>query len=218
MDPNRPHRHTYKYIWRRANIRLIPCALLFIAGAYIASANGGIRAGHAQHKLIALFGVFVFVMFANMFLRIFTRTIYRLISKHHLSAGRAAAMQFILRIIGYGAIFLSGLDLLGVPVGKLLLGGAAVGIILGVAAQQALGNLFASIVLIVSHPFYVGETITLVSGGLGGTYTGVIKDIGLTHTRLQDKKGDNFLFPNAALLSGATVVIRKPVPRPSAKS
>jgi small-conductance mechanosensitive channel len=201
-------------MWRQANIRLFPSGVLFLAGIVLASVHGGIRHGDFNHRVFALVGVLTFVAFSTVFLRILTDTIYRVISRHHLSAGRAAAVQFVLRITGFTAIFLMTLDLLGVPVGKLLLGGAALGIILGVAAQQALANLFASFVLIVAHPFYVGESISINSGGLGGKYTGVIKDIGLTHTKLMDKKGDTFLFPNAALLSGATISIVKTPPEP----
>jgi small-conductance mechanosensitive channel len=169
------------------------------------------QSGNLSRKLLALYGLLVFLFFAVAFLRVLTKAIYKLVSQHHLSAGRAGALQFALRLIGYIAIFVVALDLLGIPVGKLLLGGAALGIILGVAAQQALANFFASIVLIVAHPFAVGQHITINSGGLGGKYIGQIKDIGLTHTRLHDEEGNIVLLPNAALLSSATIIIKPAV-------
>jgi len=128
---------------------------------------------------------------------------------HHLGTGRAAAIQFILRMIGYVIILLATLELLGIPIGKLLLGGAALSIVLSVAAQQALANFFASIVLVISHPFAVGEQITLKSGALGGEYSGIVLDIGLTHTKLQDESGEVVLMPNASLLSGAAILVQK---------
>jgi hypothetical protein len=39
------------------------------------------------------------------------------------------------------------LSMLSVPVGHLLLGGAIAGVVLGIAAQQSLGNVFAGLVL-----------------------------------------------------------------------
>lgn len=204
--PNHTHPHNvHKRLWRQANVRLFPSAVLSIVGAVVASGNGHVRSGNFNHRIIALLGVILFLIFATAFLRVLTRTITQIASIRHLSIGRAAALQFILRIVGYVGIFLITLDLVGVPVGKLLLGGAAIGIILGVAAQQALANFFASVVLIVAHPFEVGEHVTITAGALGGAYEGDILDIGLTHTRLQEVNGRRILLPNATLLSSAAI-------------
>lgn len=192
-------------MWRQANVRLLPSVLLFILGAVVSTAYGNVRSGSIGHRFIALLGVILFVIFATAFLQVLTKTIARIVASHHINVGRAAALQFGLRVFGYIAIFLTTLDLVGIPVGKLLLGGAAIGIILGIAAQQALANFFASVVLIISHPFSVGEHITINSGALGGKYFGEIKDIGLTHTRLEEPDGTVVLLPNATLLSGATI-------------
>jgi small-conductance mechanosensitive channel len=196
-------------LWRKANVKLFPSAVLFILGATISSSHGNVRTGSLNHKLVAVIGVIIFVIFAGIFLQVLTKTVARVTSLHHLSVGRAAALQFMMRIFGYIAILLMTLDLLGIPVGKLLLGGAFLGIILGVAAQQALANFFASIVLIISHPFAVGENVIFNSGALGGKYVGKIKDIGLTHTKLEQEDGNIVLLPNATLLSGATVMVDK---------
>lgn len=201
------HRQPHKSLWRKANFRMLPSAVLFIAGAVMSHINGNARSGSIDRRVIALLGVVVFIVFAIIFLQILTKTIFRHISIHHLSPGRAAAIQFLLRLFGYIAVFLTTLDLLGIPIGKLLLGGAALGIILGVAAQQALANFFASIVLIIAHPFAVGQQVTFSSGVLGGKYIGEIKDIGLTHTKLDDKNGHTILLPNATLLSVATITM-----------
>ena len=67
-----------------------------------------------------------------------------------------------------------------------------------------------STILTISHPFSVGEYITINSGALGGKYTGQIKDIGLTHTRLETADGIAVLLPNATLLSGASITLAKP--------
>ena len=195
-----------KHLWPQANIRLVPCAALFIAGAVVSSVYGNVRKGDIDHRLLAFTGVVAFVIFAIAFLHILTHVIRELMASHRLGTGRAAAIQFILRTFGYIAIFLATLELVGIPVGRILLGSAVLGIILGVAAQQALANFFASLVLILSHPFTVGESVTLNSGALGGKYIGTVIDIGLTHTKLEDKDGIISLLPNATLLSGAAIM------------
>lgn len=207
-----------KHHWQQAKLRLFPSAFLSIGGAIIASSYGHVRRGNLNHKIVALLGVILFLIFATAFLQVLTKTICRIATLRHLAVGRAAALQFGLRLLGYIGLLLMTLDLVGVPVGKLLLGGAALGIILGVAAQQALANLFASIVLIISHPFAVGEQVTIISGALGGKYVGEIMDIGLTHTKLKDENDTLILLPNATLLSAATIALNKDVAQPAVES
>lgn len=179
---------------------------------------GRVRSGNFDHRIVALGGILVFIVFASLFLRVLTNTISRAMITHHLGTGRAAAVRFILRMVGYVVILLATLELLGFPINKLLLGGAALSIVLSVAAQQALANFFASIVLVLSHPFTVGEQITLRSGALGGEYSGMVLDIGLTHTKLQDEDGKVTLMPNASLLSGAAILVEKRVKPSKRKS
>jgi small-conductance mechanosensitive channel len=198
-----------KHLWRETNVRLIPCVILLIIGATISSDSGDVRRGNFDHKIIAILGVVIFVTFSVTFIHILSNTIHKLISAHQLGINRAGAVQFTLRTFGYLTIMLTTLELVGIPVGRLLLGSAVLGIILGVAAQQALANFFASFILILSHPFSVGESITIGSGALGGKYSGTVADIGLTHTQLQEENGNIILIPNATLLSNATIMARK---------
>lgn len=198
--------HPHRKHWRHANVRLLPSFVIATIGYIMSDRNGHITAGSWDNKFVAIIGLVLFLIFAVAFAQVLTKTVSRIIAAQGFTPGRVAAIQFILRLLGYVTIFLIVLDLLGIPIGKLLLGGAALGIILGVAAQQALANFFASVVLIISHPFSVGDHVTIKSGALGGPYTGLIKDIGLTHTRIQDDDGVSALLPNAALLSGAAIV------------
>lgn len=205
--------------WQQTGIKLLPSAVLMVIGGIIANHYGKLPEAHtAKTRYLSLVGNMIFVYGAVIFLHIFTRIIRRYISGRRLGAARAASVQFILRLIGYVTIFLATLNFLNVPVGKLLLGGAVIGVILGVAAQQALANFFASIVLIMSRPFSVGQEIMIISGALGGKYEGTIKDIGLTHTTLKEDDGKLVLLPNAALLSGATIRTPKVQPPPSAQA
>src|SRR5580698_216229 len=139
-----------KHSWHGTNIRLVPYGILCLIGWYICFHYGNVEHGSIDNKFIALLGVLLFVGSANLFLRVLTHQIRRVISPH-IGAGRADAIEFVLRIVGYIVIILLTLRMLEVPVGRLLLGSAVLGIILGVAAQQALGNFFASIVLIIAH-------------------------------------------------------------------
>jgi small-conductance mechanosensitive channel len=205
----------YTYRWTKAYTQLLICAILSICGVAVSTYHGNIRTGNINDKIISFAGVITFVFFSSTFLHILASSIKTSIAVNRLGAGRAVAIQFILRIIGFISIFLATLELVGISVEKLLVGGAVLGVILGVAAQQALANFFASIVLILSHPFTVGEHVVIKSGALGGEYKGKVIDIGLTHTRIKDSDGVVTFFPNSTLLAGATV--RPETVRTSAK-
>ncbi len=198
-----------KISWIGINAKLFLYGALSVIGLALSAANGAVLAHNIlfTHRLLSLFGVALFAVAITTFLHVLTDGIRKTIIYHRLGVGRAAALQFILRVFGYLAIFFTVLDRIGIPIGHLLVGGAVLGIILGVAAQQALGNFFASIVLIVAHPFAVGDTVTLVSGALGGRYDGKVDDIGLTHTRLQQEDGTTVEMPNSTLLVGAAITV-----------
>jgi small-conductance mechanosensitive channel len=198
-----------KTAWVQINAKLLVYAILGTLGL---SVNLGVGTVHASNitvvqRLLALSGVLLFALAAVTFLHVLTDGIRKTIIYHRLGVGRAAALQFILRVMGYLAIFFTTLDQIGVPVGHILVGSAVLGIILGVAAQQALGNFFASIVLIIAHPFAVGAKVRLISGALGGEYEGVVDDIGLTHTHLRLDDGHMVQLPNTTILTACAITV-----------
>lgn len=126
------------------------------------------------------------------------------------SASHAAVVRYALLLIGGCVTLLLTLVLFGVPVGQLLLGGALTSVFVGIAAQQALGNVFAGMVLLLAHPFRVGDAIRLRAGALGGQLDGTVTDIGITYVRL-DTGGSVMAIPNSQVL-GAVV---GPLPPPA---
>lgn len=209
METNSPMPHDHSALWRQAGLRLLPSIVLAIAGIVLTSSFGSVRRGAIDERLLSLLGVVLFTSFAVIVLLSVTKTLRHVLADTRLSIGHAAVVQFIVRVVGYGVIFLETLSLLGVPVGSLVVGGAALGIILGVAAQQALSNIFASFVLIVARPFAAGDRVTINAGGFGRAYSGQLKEVGLTHTRLTEEDGTVVLLPNSALLQWAAISPQK---------
>ncbi len=103
------------------------------------------------------------------------------VSRTRFGDAHAAVVALLLTLAGYAATVMSLLVLLQVPVGRLLVSGAVTGVVLGVAAQQSLGNVVAGLVLLLNRPFQVGQHITVRSGALAGPYTGQVLSIGLTY-------------------------------------
>jgi small-conductance mechanosensitive channel len=107
---------------------------------------------------------------------------------------------YIILIIGAFATLVITLELFAVPIGQLVLGGALTSVFVGIAAQQALGNVFAGLVLLFARPFQVGDAIRLQAGALGGTLDGIVTDIGITYVRF-DTDGSVMSIPNSQVLN-----------------
>ena len=112
----------------------------------------------------------------------------------------AAIVRYTLLLIGGFTTLVVTLVLFDIPVGQLVLGGALTSVFVGIAAQQALGNVFAGIVLLLAHPFHVGDTIRLRAGAIGGQLDGTVTEIGITYVRL-DTDGSIMSVPNSQVLN-----------------
>jgi len=122
-------------------------------------------------------------------------------------SAHAAVVRYTIVLIGtIGALAIT-LALVKIPVGQLIVGGALTTILIGIAAQQSLSNVFAGIVLLLSRPFNVGDAILLRSGALGGQLEGMVTEIGITYVRLETDTGVMSL-PNSQVLAAA--VSRRP--------
>lgn len=120
----------------------------------------------------------------------------------HPGDPRGAPVGFIVSAIGYLVLVFSVVKLLGGDLGGLLLGGALTGVVVGIAAQQTLGNFFAGIVLLLVRPFAVGEHVVLRGGILGGEYEGDVVEMSMFYVHLQTEIGPVAL-PNAGVLAAA---------------
>ena len=122
--------------------------------------------------------------------------------RSHADDPRGAPVGFIVSAIGYIVVLFSVVRLLGGDLGGLLLGGALTGVVVGIAAQQTLGNFFAGIVLLLVRPFGVGDQIVMKSAPLGGEYEGLVVEMSMFYVHLQTERGPVAL-PNAGVLAAA---------------
>jgi hypothetical protein len=117
-----------------------------------------------------------------------------------VGASHAAVVRYALVLIGAATTLVVTLVLFGVPVGQLLLGGALTSVFVGIAAQQALSNVFAGLVLLLARPFKVGDSIRLRAGALSGEIGGTVSEIGITYLRLATPDG-MISVPNSQVLN-----------------
>jgi hypothetical protein len=125
-------------------------------------------------------------------------------------ASHAAVVRYALLLIGAVTTLIITLGLLGIPIGQLVLGGALTSVFVGIAAQQSLSNVFAGLVLMLAHPFRIGDGIRLQAGALGGQVSGTIVEVGITYVRIATSTGV-LSIPNSQVLN----CIIGPLPEPA---
>ncbi|HET7120806.1 MAG TPA: mechanosensitive ion channel family protein [Solirubrobacterales bacterium] len=126
-----------------------------------------------------------------------------------LDPATAGTTGFVIRLLAMAAVVILALRIAGVTASTLAVGGAFTAVLLGLAAQQAMGGIFAGIVLQSTRPFRVGERVRLVGGALAGSLEGTVSSLGLFYTTLS-QGADRLMVPNNVLLSLVVVPLREP--------
>jgi small-conductance mechanosensitive channel len=126
-----------------------------------------------------------------------------------LDPATAGTLGFAIRLFAMAAVVVLALRIAGVNAAALAVGGAFTAIVLGLAAQQTLGGLFAGIVLQSTRPFRVGERVRLVGGALAGSIEGTVSSLGLFYATLV-QGADRLLVPNSVLINLVVVPLREP--------
>ena len=126
-----------------------------------------------------------------------------------LDPGTAGTVGFLIRLVFVGIAIIVALRIAGLDPRTLAVGGAFTAVIVGLAAQQTLGNLIAGTVLLSARPFRVGERVRLQGGGIAGQIEGVVSSLGLLYTTFS-QGDDQVMVPNSVVLNVAIVPLREP--------
>jgi small-conductance mechanosensitive channel len=126
-----------------------------------------------------------------------------------MDPGTAGTIGFLIRLFFAVVATLAALRVAGVTNANLVPAAAATAVLLGLAAQQTLGNVFAGIVLLSARPFVVGDRVRLQGGDLAGEMEGTVSSLGLLHTVFSNGD-DSIMVPNRAVLNVAIIPLREP--------
>lgn len=156
---------------------------------------------HRVNQTIAIGTAVLFLIFGSMATYGLARQARQLLEPR-VGTSHSAIVRYAVLIVGAFTTLLLTLVLFGVPVSQLVLGGALTTVFVSIAAQQALGNVFAGLVLMLARPFKVGDEVRLRAASLGGggTLDGRVTDIGISYVRV-DTGGGVLSVPNSQALN-----------------
>jgi small-conductance mechanosensitive channel len=134
-------------------------------------------------------------IWANRFVEGWMR---RQIARHRTADGDTvttlSVIGFSLRVLTWALALLFALDQLGFDITALVAGLGIGGVAVALAVQNILGDLLASLSIVLDKPFVVGDFI-VVGGDLG-----TVEHIGIKTTRVRALSGELIVFPNGDLL------------------
>jgi small-conductance mechanosensitive channel len=124
-----------------------------------------------------------------------------------LEPGTAGVVGFGIRLLAIGVMLVLALRIAGLRPGTLALGASFTAVVLGLAAQQTIGNIFAGIVLLSARPFTIGDRVRFA--GFGMDVEGTVTAHGLLYVTCHDGQ-DPVLVPNNTALTMSVRPIRRP--------
>jgi len=110
-------------------------------------------------------------------------------------ATTVSALGFLSKLFLWTIVLLLGLDNLGFNITTLVAGLGVGGIAVALALQNILGDLFASLSIVLDKPFVIGDFIIV------DQYLGVVEHVGLKTTRIRSLSGEQIVFSNSDLLN-----------------
>ena len=106
----------------------------------------------------------------------------------------AHAFAIFLKIIYLTIVLLWALENFGININSLIAGLGIGGVAVALSIQKILGDLFASLTILLDKPFIIGDFV------ITGDYQGTIESIGLKTTRIRSLSGEQIIFSNTDLL------------------
>jgi small-conductance mechanosensitive channel len=203
--------------------RSVFALILAIAGAITAefSGVGGWKNLHLHdlseaQRLAYISGALAFLVF-GLAAAVGLSGLVRRTSQPLIGQAHAGVLRYVLVLVGIFAVLTFSLAIAQIDVKQLLVSGAVAGVLLGIAAQQSLANLFAGLVLLFARPFRVGDHVRFRAGALSGMIEGIVTDVSLTYVRLQTDEG-LVLLPNSQALAAAVLHVPDALPGDPAAS
>ena len=118
----------------------------------------------------------------------------RAVTSDAAAATSLGAISFIAQFVLWSILLLAALDNLGFNVTTLIAGLGVGGIAVALAAQNILGDLFASLSIVIDKPFVIGDFIVV------DDFAGTVEYVGLKTTRIRSLGGEQIVFANSDLL------------------
>jgi small-conductance mechanosensitive channel len=168
---------------------------LIIATLEVSHRNINTFVSDQEKYIVAIEATILSILIVEMLVRLIT---LRFNAPQLVESG--TRLRLIVRIVGYSIALLSIVSILASNTALGISVGAIAGVVIAFAAQNIVGSMLATVLILNTRMVRVGEEITI------GQTKGIVSEINLTHTVLSIDE-DVVFVPNS--LIGSSIVRRK---------
>jgi len=154
---------------------------------------------HLNSLFLSLVIFLVFFLLAIIAKKAVRRFTIRLNLTSNLQTLFSNLTYYFLFIVG----IISALGTLGINISVLIAGLGLTGFAIGFAFKDVISNFLAGILILLYHPFRIGDHIKI------GASEGRVKEINLRYTIMQGRNGEEILIPNSITFTKEIVVKKK---------
>lgn len=108
-------------------------------------------------------------------------------------------LQSFIKIILYVVMVVAIIGIMGVPMASVITVIASAGVAIGLALQGSLSNFAGGIMLLLFHPFRIGNFIEVAG------HSGTVKDIGIFYTVLTTTDNREITIPNGTVMDSSII-------------
>jgi len=162
----------------------------------------------------------VLILFGGVVLTNIVANVVKKATSKSISPTVGEGLKVLTELIGYTVTVIAAFALVKIGINSILFGGTVTGLVLGLASQDMLANVFGGLVIFTSRPFSVGDRITISTWQYGldlatyppkyysydfliPGYTGVVQDISLIYTSILTDDGVPLKIPNSIMIQAA---------------
>lgn len=182
----------------------VPHFILIIIASLVTGLLAGYLSDHGlvpKNYVLLIYAIIVLVA-GYLVIRV-VNGILKKVVEPSLGPTHAQGIKNFFSVIAGIVLIVLVFGVLGFNLTAVLIGAGFLGIVLGLAGQQVLGNIFAGLSLLISRPFKIGDRVNMVSSL--GSVTGTVQEIGIFYTHVLMDNGLPVVLPNSAVLGAYTV-------------
>jgi small conductance mechanosensitive channel len=149
--------------------------------------------GQAIQYLISLFAAVLIFIIGKWVARLASNLVEKLMQKSHINKTLVSFTKHIAYFLILTFVVIAALNKIGIETNSFLAIIGAAGLAVGLALQGSLANFAAGVMLIIFHPFEVGDFIE--AGGAVGT----VQEIQIFNTVMMTNDNKRIIVPNAKI-------------------
>ena len=151
------------------------------------------------HYSFQLIGAMIIVMIGWFAAKYAYALLMRLFESHHFDMTLAKFVASVVKMLIFVAMIVIALGKVGISIAPFVAAIGAVSLTAGLALQGSVSNYAAGVILIISRPFKVGDTLS-ISG-----FYGVVEEIKLSYTVLRNEDEELITIPNKKMIGDVLV-------------